>query len=384
MNTIRTTLTRREIVLGITGSIAAVDCVKLAHALRRCGADVQGVMTNAACGILHPDAITYATGNETLTRCGGMVEHVTYCGDGGSADLLLIAPATANTICKIAHGIDDTPVTTFATTAIGSGMPVILVPAMHESMYRHPGVRACLETLKTWGITIVDPRIEEGKAKIADITTIVHETERTLSGMPLRGKTVLITSGPCRERLDDVRVVTTRSTGKMGKELAREASRLGAEVWIVHGDTLSVPHVRNIYAESAGDMLESIRSLCAEHIFDYYISAAAISDFAPAAYEGKIPSGENISVELLVQPKIIQDVLHAENRPKRIVGFKLGWDSREEARHLLDAGADMVAANTPDALGADSGAYELITNETSVHAEGTKAEVAEILWQNLL
>ena len=149
MNTIRTTLLGKQIVLGITGSIAAVDGVRLCHALRRCGADVQGVMTEAACGILHPDAITYATGHETITRCGGMVEHVTYCGDGGSADLLLIAPATANTICKIAHGIDDTPVTTFATTAIGRGMPVVLVPAMHESMYRHPGVRACLETLRT-------------------------------------------------------------------------------------------------------------------------------------------------------------------------------------------------------------------------------------------
>ena len=107
----------------------------------------------------------------------------------------MIAPATANTICKIAHGIDDTPVTTFATTAIGREMPVVLVPAMHESMFRHRGVCACLDTLREWGITIVDPRIEEGKAKIADIDTIVHTSERVLSGQPLAGKTVLITSG---------------------------------------------------------------------------------------------------------------------------------------------------------------------------------------------
>lgn len=384
MNTVRTTLTGKQIVLGITGSIAAVDGVRLAHALRRCGADVQGVMTAAACGILHPDAITYATGHETLTRCGGLVEHVTYCGDGGSADLLLIAPATANTICKIAHGIDDTPVTTFATTAIGRGMPVVLVPAMHESMYRHPGVCACLETLKAWGIIVVDPRIEEGKAKIADIETIVHETERVLSGMPLGGKTVCITSGPCRERLDDVRVLTTRSSGNMGKELAREASRLGAEVWIVHGDTLAVPHVNTVSAESAADMLAAIRTLCAEQTFDYYISAAAISDFAPVPREGKIPSGENVTVELVVQPKIIQDVMGAKNRPKTIIGFKLGWNSKEEAAQLLATGVDMVAANTPDVLGRDTGAYTLITQDGCVHVEGTKREVAETLWQNLL
>ncbi|NLO76959.1 MAG: bifunctional phosphopantothenoylcysteine decarboxylase/phosphopantothenate--cysteine ligase CoaBC [Methanomicrobiales archaeon] len=383
MNTIRTTLLGKQIVLGITGSIAAVDGVRLCHALRRCGADVQGVMTEAACGILHPDAITYATGHETITRCGGMVEHVTYCGDGGSADLLLIAPATANTICKIAHGIDDTPVTTFATTAIGRGMPVVLVPAMHESMYRHPGVRASLETLKTWGITIVEPRIEEGKAKIAAVETIVHEVERLLSGLPLLGKTVLVTSGPCRERLDDVRVLTTRSSGRMGKELAREASRLGAEVWLVHGDTLSLPHVRNVFAESAGDMRKHILSLCAERTFDYYISAAAISDFAPVPYEGKIPSGETVSVDLLPLPKLIRDVMQAENRPKTIVAFKLGWNSCNEALALLDTGMDMVAANTPDALGADTATYELITKNGIVHAEGTKTEVAKILWQNL-
>ncbi|NLO78628.1 MAG: bifunctional phosphopantothenoylcysteine decarboxylase/phosphopantothenate--cysteine ligase CoaBC [Methanomicrobiales archaeon] len=380
---IRTTLGGKQIVLGITGSIAAVDCVRLCHALRRCGADVQGVMTEAACGILHPDAVTYATGHETLTRCGGMVEHVTYCGDGGSADLLLIAPATANTICKIAHGIDDTPVTTFATTAIGRGMPVVLVPAMHESMYRHPGVRACLDTLRIWGITIVDPRIEEGKAKIAAIDTIIHETERALSGLPLQGKTVLITSGPCRERLDDVRVLTTRSSGRMGKELAREASRLGAEVWVVHEDDLFLPYVRNVYARSASEMRESILSLCAEQIFDYYISAAAISDFAPAPYEGKIPSGQAISVDLLPLPKIILDVMQTANRPKTIVGFKLGWNSAEEARGLFEAGVDMVAANTPDALGVETASYELITKDGTVHAEGTKTEVAEILWQHL-
>ena len=383
MNTIRTTLTGKEIVLGITGSIAAVNGVRLVHALRRCGADVQGVMTQAACGILHPDAITYATGHETLTRCGGLVEHVIYCGDNGSADLLLIAPATANTICKIAHGIDDTPVTTFATTAIGRGMPVILVPAMHESMFRHPGVRVCLETLAAWGITIVSPRIEEGKAKIAAVDTIVHACERVLSGEPLHGKSVLITSGPCRERLDDVRVLTTRSSGRMGRELAREASRLGAEVWLVHGDTLSVPHVHNVYAESAGEMRECVFSLCAERVFDYYISAAAISDFAPELYAGKIPSGQTVSVDLLPLPKIIRDVMQAEHRPKTIVGFKLGWNSREEARDLLDAGVDMVAANTPDALGAESAAYELMTRDGSVHAAGTKTEVAEMLWQHL-
>ena len=126
-------LAGKTIVLGVTGSIGAVRVVELARELIRNGAEVHAVMTEAATRILHPDALHYATGNPAITELGGRVEHVEFCGLKGRADLLLIAPATANTIGKIAYGIDDTPVTSFATTALGSGVPVIVVPAMHGS-----------------------------------------------------------------------------------------------------------------------------------------------------------------------------------------------------------------------------------------------------------
>src|SRR5659263_745934 len=122
------------IVLGITGSIAAVRCVELARELRRQGADVHTVMSEAARKIIHPEAMRYATGNPVITEITGNVEHVDFCGIKGRAALLLIAPCTANTIGKIAHGIDDTSVTTFAATAFGSGIPIMIVPAMHGSM----------------------------------------------------------------------------------------------------------------------------------------------------------------------------------------------------------------------------------------------------------
>jgi len=372
----------KEIILGITGSVAAVEDVKLAHALRRKGARVRAVMTEAARGIIHPDAITYATGEETITRCTGMVEHVTCCGDGGSADLLLIAPATANTLCKIAHGIDDTPVTTFATTALGSGMPVVIVPAMHESMYRHPGVFTCLSILAGWGVSLVEPRIEEGKAKIADITTIVTEAERALSGRPLEGKRVLITSGPCREEVDDVRILTTRSSGRMGEELALQAYRLGADVTVVHNG--AIPCVRNIHAESAGDMREVVHRFCRENAVDYYISAAAISDFVPRRHEGKILSGETVILELVPQPKIIREILEAEYRPGYVIAFKLGWDSETAALPLLDQGVDLVAANTPDTLGTSSGRYVLIRRDERREIEGSKDIIAAGIWDALL
>ena len=372
----------KEIILGITGSVAAVDDVRLAHALRRRGARVRAVMTEAARGIIHPDAITYATGEETITRCSGLVEHVTYCGDGGSADLLLIAPATANTLCKIAHGIDDTPVTTFATTALGSGMPVVIVPAMHESMYRHPGVVTCLSILEDWGITVVEPRIEEGKAKIADIRDIVIEAERAVSGKPLKGKRVLITSGACREEVDDVRILTTRSSGRMGEELALQAYRLGADVTVVHNGT--IPCVRNFHMESAGDRREAVPRICREAPVDYYISAAAISDFVPRRHEGKMLSGETVILELVPQPKIIREVLEAEYRPGQVIAFKLGWDSETAAGALLDEGVDLVAANTPDTLGAPSGRYVLLGREERREIEGTKETVAAGIWDALL
>ena len=148
-------LSKKRIILGVTGSIAAVETVRLAHALRREGASVTAVMTEAATRIIHPDALTYATGNDAITALSGHVEHVTFCGDGGSADLLLIAPCTANTLCKIARGIDDTPVTTFASTALGAGLPVVVAPAMHESMYRHPGVSECIRCLSSWKVTVL-------------------------------------------------------------------------------------------------------------------------------------------------------------------------------------------------------------------------------------
>lgn len=373
------TLSGKTVVLAVTGSIAAVETVKLAHALRRRGATVQAVMTAAAAGIVHPDALTYATGRPAITRITGLVEHVLYCGEGGEADLLLVAPATANTIGKIACGIDDTPVTTFATTALGRGMPVVVVPAMHESMYRHPGVAENLRRLRSWAIDVVDPRIEEEKAKIADTDTIVLHAERAVSGRPLAGKKVLITSGACAEPLDDVRVLTTRSTGRMGRALALEAFRLGADVTVVHAGSFSC--VRNIRATTAAEMRDAVISVCRDEGVDIYVSAAAISDFAPERHEGKIPSGSPRTVRLDPLPKVIDEVAAACSPVT--VAFKLGWDEEERARAMLDAGGRMVVVNTPTAMGATEGSFRIMTANSVTDVSGSKEEVAGAIWSEL-
>ena len=380
MTTIQT-LAGKQVVVAVTGSIAAVEVIRLIHSLRRCGAVVQTVMSEAATGIISPDSLTYASGRPAITRISGMVEHVIYCGDGGSADLLLIAPCTANTISKIAYGIDDTTVTTFATTALGSGMPVLVVPAMHHSMYRHPAVRGNLECLRAWGVGVVDPRIEEEKAKIADNETIVLWCERMILGQPLKGKRVMITSGPCREQIDDVRVLTTRSTGLMGRALALEAFRLGADVTVIHRDEF--PCVRNVPSDSAADMREAVH-----HGFskgggaDIYISAAAISDFAPARFSGKIPSGKKARIELEPLPKLLDEVIR--DYAPVTVAFKLGTETEKQSKQMLAKGVTAVLMNSPATMGSRDGDYTLLSSKGQQQLNGSKDMVARGFWKKIL
>jgi len=374
------TLTGKQIVVAVTGSIAAVEVVKLIHSLRRCGAVVQPVMSHAASCIIQPDALTYASGRETITRLSGWVEHITYCGEGGSADLLLIAPCTANTLSKIACGIDDTPVTTFATTALGSQKPLLVVPAMHHSMYRHPAVIENIAKLKTWGVEIIDPRIEEGKAKIADIEEIVLRCERAVLGTALKGKKVLITSGPCREPVDDIRILTTRSSGQMGRELALQAFRLGADVTVIHRD--SFPCVNNVFVETADEMRCAVHRCFSERGADIYISAAAISDFAPKKVKGKIPSGNPINLFLEPLPKVLSEVSRQYNSLN--IAFKLGRTSKKMAKAMLAQGIAVVLINTPESMGSIHGEYILLTRNRELPLSGTKNEIAQAIWNAVI
>ncbi|HEV2429865.1 MAG TPA: flavoprotein, partial [Thermoplasmata archaeon] len=161
-------LSGRTVVLAVSGSIAAIEAPKIARELIRHGADVRAVMSPDATRIVTPEALTFATGHPTVVELTGGVEHVTLLGPGeGRADLLLVAPATANTLAKIAHGIDDTAVTSFASVALGGGVPVLVAPAMHGDMGRNPAIRESLDRLRAWGVEVVPPKMEEGEAKLA-------------------------------------------------------------------------------------------------------------------------------------------------------------------------------------------------------------------------
>jgi len=379
------TLAGKTIVVAVTGSIAAVRAVDLIRDLIRRGAEVHCVMSSAAEQIVHPYALEYASSNPVIREITGKVEHVQFCGVGGEADLLLVAPATANTIGKMACGIDDTTVTTFATTALGSGKPVAVVPAMHEAMYRHPAVLKNLERLKKMGVLLIDPRLEEGKAKIAENSAIVWEVERLLGPGDLAGKRIVITSGSNAEAIDPIRILTNRASGKTGIALALEARRRGAKVVLVHRFIQEIP-VRQVYAESAAEMMDAVLAEV-EKGCHALISAAAVADYTLDRQAEKIKSGQDLSLHLIPTPKIIKKVREAYPELK-IVGFKAETGLGDEelitrAKESLEgANLDLVVANdvSRGGMGTDDNRVIIIDRQgRRSEAAGKKSQIAKAI-----
>ena len=368
-----------NVALGVSGSIAAVKVVELAHELGRHGASVRAVMSPAATNIVHPWAVDFATDEPVVTEITGAVEHVELCGREGWADVLLLAPATANTAGKIAAAVDDTPVTTCVTTALGADVPVVMAPAMHEPMYDHPGVLDALDTLEEWGVTFADPRIEEGKAKIAAEADIITEVARATTPATLAGSHVVVTAGATKERIDPIRILTNRASGKTGRAVARALYIRGARVTLIH-DGPDVPYADVMAVETADEMIRACRQRAATA--DALISAAAISDFTADAVDEKIRSGSPLSVDLEPTPKLIDSVREAyPDLP--IVGFKAetsGDDAamkREAARIRDRVGLAFVVANDASVMGADETRVLLVEDDDApVEVTGTKDHVA--------
>ncbi|HLE96257.1 MAG TPA: bifunctional phosphopantothenoylcysteine decarboxylase/phosphopantothenate--cysteine ligase CoaBC [Candidatus Thermoplasmatota archaeon] len=368
-------LAGKRIVLGVTGSIAAVKSVEVARELIRHGADVVPVMTRAATRILHPDALEFATGHAPVLELTGATEHVR----DADADLLVVAPATGNTVAKLALGIDDTTVTTYFT-ARREKRRTIVAPAMHETMWESPPLQARLAELRAMGVTVLDPFFEEGKAKLPEPDAIVEHVLRALGPGTLAGKRVLVVNGSTLEPLDDMRVVTNRSSGRMGVALARGAWRLGADVemWFGHGH---VEHPRHLPTRRFVTIAD-LQALAPEAArFDAVLVPAAISDYGPARSEGKIPS-EKGALELRLAP--LPKFLVALRRHFRgvLVPFKAesGLPHAElvqRARRSLEANdAAFVVANDLGEVALDSTSALLVDRATAVPVSGTKDEVA--------
>jgi phosphopantothenoylcysteine decarboxylase/phosphopantothenate--cysteine ligase len=367
-----------NVALGVSGSIAAVKTVELAHELRRQGAEVRAVITDAARGIVHPWALEFATDRPVVTEITGSVEHVELCGYDGWADVLMLAPSTANTVGKVAAAVDDTPVTTCATTALGADLPVVVAPAMHAPMYDHPGVLAAIETLESWGVAFADPRLEEGKAKIAAEEAIVVEVARATGDSQLEGRHVVVTSGATSESIDPVRVISNRASGRTGRAVARACYVRGADVTLVH-DGPEVPYADVLSVESAAEMLEAVQSVADGA--DALVSAAAIGDYTVETAPEKLRSGQDLTLDLEPTPKLI-DAVREEHPERIIVGFKLeteGDDDAmvERARESLErAGLAFVVANDASVMGEETTRVLLVRANSVRKHRGSKPDVA--------
>ncbi|NHI93344.1 MAG: bifunctional phosphopantothenoylcysteine decarboxylase/phosphopantothenate--cysteine ligase CoaBC [Candidatus Lokiarchaeota archaeon] len=391
-------LAGKRICVACSGSVAIIQSIYIIRELMRLGCEVYCVVSHAAQELIHPNLLHWASGNPVITKLTGGVEHVSLAGNvDNNVDLVLVCPATANTISKIACGIDDTPVTTIVTTAFGSKIPIVIVPAMHYSMFEHPIVRQNIRKLRDHGVIFLGPRIEENKAKIEHVDEIVTAVVKILKTHPtqdLDGKKILITAGPTREYIDGVRFITNPSTGRMGIAIAREAVLRGAdEVTIVYGPgTAELPqneNVKIIHVISAEEMNNAVRNELEKDLYDAFICSAAIADYTPVEmkkYKIRSQAPDGLTVQLKTTDKCIEVARNA-NSEVSICAFKAEYnvpkeDLIEQAfKGLQKYKADLIIAND---VGKEKTGFQYETNEVYIIDKDKNVDYVPLEDKNLI
>jgi phosphopantothenoylcysteine decarboxylase/phosphopantothenate--cysteine ligase len=353
----------KKIVLCITGSVAAYRAIDLARLLMKHSADVYAVMTESTTSmLLNPEIMKWATGNDVVTNLTGNLEHIILA-DYGMSDLIIVYPCTANTLGKVAAGIDDTPVTSILSVALGSKIPIIVAPAMHEAMYENIFVQQNVSKLKEH-MVFIEPKIEGGKAKVADPERILNATISILSNnAPLSGKRVLVTAGSTIEYIDPIRVITNLSSGKMGIAIAQEAQRMGATVTLVYGHGTLSPETGKIVRVNTGEeMYKAVVSELLSKRQDIAVMAAAVADFAPAKKSDKKINTKLGKMELsLVTTRKIIDEVKNNSKDTFLVAFKADYCIPESVliekayRKLKECDADIIVANDLGRKGSEPG-----------------------------
>lgn len=362
----------RRVVLGVSGSIGAVQAPALAARLRGMGGEVQVVLSPAALQLVGLAALRDASGSEPVTALTGKGEHVRELLSDG-ADLLLLAPCTANTLGKVALGLDDTPVTTFASVLLGR-VPVLVAPAMHDTMWANPAVRANVARLRDLGCVVLAPRSEEDAAKLASLEEVVAWAARLVGPRALEGRRVLVVAGPTAEPVAPGHWLSNRSSAATGLALAEEAFRCGAdvEVWLGWGPAQAPWGC----ASRRFGTVEELLALAPETArFDAVLVPAAIGDYAAA---GAMERGR---VPLRPTPKFLDAA--RQHFPGPLVAFKAesGLDDKAllaRARELQErVHASLVVANRLEAVGPEATEALLVGPEGVVPFRGSKQALAE-------
>jgi phosphopantothenoylcysteine decarboxylase/phosphopantothenate--cysteine ligase len=385
---------KRRIVLGVTGSIAAYKSAELARYFVTRGYEVQVVMTDSAREFITPLTFESITGKPVTTGFWeetkpGAIGHIALA---DWADILVVAPASADFLAKLAHGFSDSAL---LAVALATKAPILVAPAMNVNMYDHPQTQDNIEHLRKRGVLVVDPEDGElacgwsGKGRLANHREIFWHTRRALSPHDLEGRKILISTGPTREPIDPVRFISNRSSGKMGVALASEAFRRGASVTLVHGPIpgpLKVPAAVTLCpVVTARQMRDAVFSRALPQDgstpFDVVIMAAAVADYRPESSQlQKIKKVEApSSIAVVANPDILEELgaTKGESRYPLLVGFAVETGEVDELlmevrRKRSQKNADLMVGN----LAQD--AFDLDTNRVwLVNKSGKEEEVSQ-------
>ncbi len=366
----------KNIVLGITGSIAAYKSAELTSQLVKLGTNVTIIMTNSATHFISPLTLATLSKNKVITDffetpSNFEVEHISLA---DKADILLIAPATANIIGKIAAGIADDFLTTFV---LACRAPILIAPAMNERMYLNPILQENIKKLKNRGIYFIEPEVgnlacgEKGIGRLADVHKIIVVIGAILEPVtPLKGKKILITAGGTQEPIDPIRYIGNRSSGKMGYALAEVAQEFGAEVTLISAPTQLEPPVgvQTIFVETASQMRDEVLKIFP--CVDIVISAAAVADFSPKEIKSQKIKKTTLPpvIELNKTPDILAE-LGQKKQAQILVGFAAESENliANAKVKLKEKNLDLIVANDiKTAFGKDTTQVTVITRDGEV------------------
>lgn len=394
----------KHILMLGTGSVALFKTPDVVRELIRNGAVVDVMLSPDAARLVSPAVFEWASGRPVTLQITGNVEHVLFAGEHDhKVDLVIVCPLTATTLGKFVHGIADTNVSLTLMTALGSHIPILLVPGMHEPMFNNQFVQDNISKVKKLDqVTFLQPRVEEHKAKVPDLLTIISWSIKLLTPQLLKDQNVLVTGGPNHEYFDRVRFIGNPSSGKTGLALALEAWYRGANVSFIVGPTaLAIPSFLNVVSvTSSSDMANAVLSELEHASFSIAIFSAAVADFTPASFtDDKIrSSGQELTISLKPTAKILQLVKDFKKRTNQenllVVGFKAEFNKTKDELHqivqkYLSTGlADTMVANL---IGSDTTGFKV--DSTQVHVftlrgytflEGSKSSISQALFNQFL
>lgn len=392
---------KKTVLLGISGGISAYKTVYVASALKKKGYDVRVVMTDGAAKFVTPLTFATMSGNPVCTDVFDAANETPtmHIDLANRADLVVIAPATANTIAKLAHGIADNMLT---TTVLACNCPKLIVPAMNTAMYENPATQDNLEILKDYGYFIVEPAVGmlacgvEGKGKMPEPGEITAWVDQLLSHeKDMAGLTLLVTAGPTQEAIDPVRYISNHSSGKMGYAIARMAARRGADVTLVSGRTAlpREPFVRTVDVVSAQDMFDEVTGRADD--MDIIIKAAAVADYRPAEVATEKIKKSSDASGAVIKLERTQDILAYLGANRRDGQFLCGFAMETEnllenaAAKLTKKNVDMICANSLRTEGAgfagDTNILTLITREGDTALPiMSKEEAADVILDRIM